>query len=309
MKRTVATAIIGLLVMISAALNLSFALRSGSLSRPPVYDDVVYLLDAYQRLAFGGVNSLRTLVNSFLTQPPHAPMSTLTAMLGYSLIGPYLWAAYAANVWMLGLFAAAVYLVARQNMDRIPSILVVALMLFVPAAHALITEFRPDQGAGVILACALYSLVSTDYAKATRPRLVALGFLVVCAVMAKPSAIVATVPVLGLAAAIGILRPGYYSSSEAIYSIRAAILAVAVAIAILIPCAVLWGPVTYAYIYQALVTNKDIWGADGGQLYHWMFKPLDRSYGSGYPASWSTRCFHFRQNRIGVTTIRLRSIS
>jgi 4-amino-4-deoxy-L-arabinose transferase-like glycosyltransferase len=277
MKRTVATAIVGLLVMISAALNLSFALRSGSLSRPPVYDDVVYLLDAYQRLAFGGVNSLRTLVNSFLTQPPHAPMSTLTAMLGYALIGPYVWAAYTANVWMLGLFAAAVYRVARRNMDRIPSILVVALMLFVPAAHALITEFRPDQGAGVILACALYSLVATDYAKATKPRLVALGFLVVCAVMAKPSAIVATVPVLGLAAAIGILRPGYYSSSEAIYSVRAAIPAVAVAIAILIPCAFLWGPVTYAYIYQALVTNKDMWGANGGQLYHWKFN----SFGGG----------------------------
>jgi 4-amino-4-deoxy-L-arabinose transferase-like glycosyltransferase len=240
MKRNVATAIVGLLVMISAALNLSFALRSGSLSRPPVYDDVVYLLDAYQRLAFGGVNSLRTLVNSFLTRPPHAPMSTLTAMLGYALIGPYVWAAYAANVWMLGLFAAAVYLVARRNIDRIPSILVVALMLFVPAAHALITEFRPDQGAGVILACALYSLVSTDYAKATKPRLVALGFFVTCAVMA-------------------------------------AVPAVAVAIAILIPCAVLWEPVTYAYIYQALVTNKDIWGADGGHLYHWMFN----SFGAG----------------------------
>lgn len=270
MKRTVATAIVGLLVMISAALNLSFALRSGSLSRPPVYDDVAYLLDAYQRLAFGGVHSLGTLVRSFLTDPPHAPMSTLTAMLGYSLIGPYLWAAYAANVWMLGLFAAAVYLVARRNIDRIPSILVVTLMLFVPAAHALITEFRPDQGAGVILACALYSLVSTDYPKATRPRLVALGSLVACAVMAKPTAIVATVPVLGLAAAIGILCPGYYSGSEAIYSVRAAIPAVAVAIAILIPCVVLWGPGTYAYIYQALVTNKDMWGADGGQLYHWM---------------------------------------
>jgi 4-amino-4-deoxy-L-arabinose transferase-like glycosyltransferase len=277
MKRSVATAIIGLLVMISAAPNLSFALRSGSLSRPPVYDDVTYLLDAYQRLAFGGVNSLGTLVHSFLTHPPHAPMSTLTAMLGYSLIGPYLWAAYAANVWMLGLFAAAVYLVARRNLDQIPSILVVALMLFVPAAHALITEFRPDQGAGVILACAVYLLVSTDYAKTTRLRLAALGFLVACAVMAKPSAVIATVPVLGLAAAIGILRPGYHSSSEAIYSIRAAILPVAVAIAILIPCIVVWGPHTYAYIYQALVTNKDMWATDGGHLYHWMFN----SFGPG----------------------------
>jgi 4-amino-4-deoxy-L-arabinose transferase-like glycosyltransferase len=189
----------------------------------------VYLLDAYQRLAFGGIHSFGTLVRSFLTDPPHAPMSTLTAMLGYALIGPYLWAAYAANVWMLGLFAAAVYLVARQNIDRIPSILAVALMLFVPAVHTLITEFRPDQGAGVILACALYWLVSADYPKATRPRRVAMGFLVVCAVMAKPTAIVATVPVLGLAAAIGILRPGYYSKSEAIYSVRAAILPVAVA--------------------------------------------------------------------------------
>jgi uncharacterized membrane protein len=129
MTRTVAAAIVGLLVMISAALNLSFALRSGSLSRPLVYDDVVYLLDAYQRLAFGGVHLLGTLVRSFLTDPPHAPMSTLTAMLGYALIGPYVWAAYAANAWMLGLFAAAVCLVARRNIDRPPSILVVAFML------------------------------------------------------------------------------------------------------------------------------------------------------------------------------------
>ena len=151
MNRATVVAIIGSIVVISTAINLSFNIRSGSLARPPIYDDVVYLLDAYQRLAFGGVNSLSTLTNSFLSDPPHAPMSTLTAMLGYSLAGPSVWAAYAANIWLLAVFAAATYFVARRNVDQFSSIAITALMLFAPASHALITEFRPDMGLALFL--------------------------------------------------------------------------------------------------------------------------------------------------------------
>ena len=141
-------------------------------------------------------------------------MSTLTAMLGYSLVGPSVFAAYAANIWLLATFANVTYCVARRNVDQISSIIITALMLFTPASHALITEFRPDMGAGVILASALLCLLFIDYAKATKLQLSALALLVVCSIMAKPSAFVATLPILGIAALLGFFAPAPYSKSE-----------------------------------------------------------------------------------------------
>lgn len=271
MKRSVVVAIIGSAVVLSTAANLSFSIRSGPLSKPPIYDDVVYLLDAYQRLVFGGVHSLATLIASFLLEPPHAPMSTLTAMLGYSVVGPSVFAAYAANIWLLAGFAIATYLVARQNVDEISSTMVTVLMLFAPVSHALITEFRPDMGAGVLLASALASLLLVDHAKASRLQQLAIALLVVCAIMAKPSAVVATVPVLVVATFLGVFRPGLYSRSEMASSARSAILPFAIAAALLLPCIVVWGPNTYAYIHQALISNRDIWAADGSPLFHWTY--------------------------------------
>lgn len=274
MNRATVAVIIGSLVVVFTAINLSFTVRAGSLARPPIYDDVVYLLDAYQRLAFGGVNSLATLVDSFLSDPPHAPMSTLTAMLGYSLLGPSAFAAYAANIWLLAAFAVATYLVARRNLDQIPSIAITALMLFAPASHTLITEFRPDMGGGVFLACALLCLLFIDYAAATRLQLTGLALLVVLAIMAKLSAVIATLPMLGLAAILGILRPGHFSRTEMAASARAAIFFVALATALLIPCVIVWGPNTYDYLYQVLILNRDMWTMAGGPLYHWTFNSL-----------------------------------
>ena len=132
-------------------------------------------------------------------------------------------------------------------------------------------------GAGVIFACALLCLLFTDYAKATKLQLLALALLVVCSIMAKLSAIVATLPILGIAALLGILRPGLYARSEMAASARAAIFPLAFATALLIPCVVVWGPDIYAYVYQALVTNIDMWAPKEGPSYHWMFN----SFGPG----------------------------
>jgi hypothetical protein len=82
---------------------------------------------------------------------------------------------------------------------------------------------------------------------------------------------------LGIAALLGILRPGLYSKSEMAASARAAIFPLAIATALLIPFIVVWGPYTYAYVHQALVTNIDMWAPNEGPLYHWMFN----SFGPG----------------------------
>lgn len=122
MKRHTITAIIGVLVLVFTALNLTFNMRSGSLSWPPIHDDATYLLDAYHRLAFGGVDSLATLIRTFYLDPPHAPMTTLTEILGFSLLGSSVYAAYAANAWLLAVFAVTTYLATCRSVDQIASI-------------------------------------------------------------------------------------------------------------------------------------------------------------------------------------------
>jgi len=82
---------------------------------------------------------------------------------------------------------------------------------------------------------------------------------------------------LSVAALLGIVRPGFYAKSEMTASVRAAIFPLAITTALLIPCIVVWGPDTYAYVYQALVTNKDMWAADGTPLFHWTYN----SFGPG----------------------------
>lgn len=277
MKPATVVAIIGSLVVVFAAVNLSFNMQVGSLSRPPIYDDAVYLLDAYQRLAFGDINSLATVVGSFFAAPPHAPMSTLTGMLGFVLLGPSVWSAYAASIWLLAAFAGATYAVARLNVDQFSSIALTALMLFVPNAHALISEFRPDPGASVVFGAALVGLLCIDYTRATKLQRSALAFLVVCAVVAKPSAFIATVPALGLATLLGVFRPGFYSRSQMASSARAAVLPLAVAIALAIPCLVIWGDHAIRYVYQVLVIDADMWAVGLGPWFHWTFN----SFGDG----------------------------
>lgn len=244
---------------------------------PPIYDDVGYLLDAYQRLAFEGVNSLFALVQSFRANPPHAPMSTLTAMVGYSLFGAHVWAPYFSNIWILATYAASVYFVARSYLQAVPSVLLVALMLYVPLAQLMMTEFRPDIAAGLIVAVALYALINVEYASASISRLVLVGTLAAAAIVAKPTAFVATIPIVGFAAVIGLFRPGYYSAPAIRLSIRRAALALAISLTILVPVATILGPLIVTYAYSTLVTNRAIWETPGNAFFHWSYN----SFGSG----------------------------
>ena len=103
---------LGLLAIVSAALNLSLSAREGTLAMPPIYDDANYLLDGYLRVLRGDATSLFNLVASIIADPPHAPLSTLTSMLGYSLLGPHVWAPYFVSTWIVLVFLASVVLIA-----------------------------------------------------------------------------------------------------------------------------------------------------------------------------------------------------
>src|SRR6266403_565434 len=88
-------AVIGLAVIltaITASLSLRLAEQFGRLSIPPTYDDVAYFLAAAQWLNAAPSHGIAANVYGLLHQ--HAPFSTLTAAIGFSLrpddyLGPY----------------------------------------------------------------------------------------------------------------------------------------------------------------------------------------------------------------------------
>lgn len=102
-------AVIGLVVIltaITASLSLRLAEQYGRLSIPPTYDDVAYFLAAAQWLKEAPSQGLAANFYGLLHQ--HAPFSTLTAAIGFTLrpnsfLGPYAINAVIILAFLLGL--------------------------------------------------------------------------------------------------------------------------------------------------------------------------------------------------------------
>jgi hypothetical protein len=266
--------IIGCFVLVFADLNLALSAREGTLAMPPIYDDVGYLLDAYQRLSFGNVNTLLALIKSFWAQPPHAPMSTLTAMIGFALFGPNVWGPYIVNTWIVAVYAAGIFVIARSRLTSLPGILLVALMLFAPIIHFAVTEFRPDMAAGLLFGLAIYLLTSTHYESTSKKSLVVVGLVSAAAIVAKPTTFMITIPMVGLAALIGVFRPWHYSSTARRQSAQAALFPFGLAMVILVPFAIVLGPPAVRYAYQVLIVDRDIWATPSDPVLSWTFHSI-----------------------------------
>ncbi len=272
---------LAVITVVFAALNISLVIEAGALSAPPIYDDNGYLLDAYQRLAFDGVNSIWSLIGNFLQAPPHSPVETLTALAGYSIFdrgneGPYI-----AKVWVLAAYAAIMLKVARDRLSPWTSLAVVTVMLFVPAAGAIMGELRPDLTAGLFFGFAGYLLILKPIEGRSIAWTLALGVFCALACVIKLSAVVITVPMLGAA---------YLLSSGLSWRIdlKRAIALSAGALSVLVPVALIWGPQTYTYVWNALVTNKDIWYTAGGWGYHLAYSAFGDGGGRALgPFFWS----------------------
>jgi hypothetical protein len=260
----------------SAATNIALALRSGRLAAIPLYDDVVYLNDAYSRVVFEESATIWDWAVSFISNPPHSPLSTLTGMIGYTLVGPYVIGPYLANIWILGFYVTAIYLISRRSVGTSESLLISAIFLFVPVAHAMINEFRPDMAAGLLMASSLYVIITAKPEDMNWLRLALLGLLAGAAVVAKPSAVVITVPLIGLAAVMSTAQAWYFGRSPS-YVIRSLYTPVITFLMVVVPFGIIWGPNIVSYVTQALFTNADVWATPGGTSFHWTY----HSFGEG----------------------------
>jgi len=270
-------AFIGALVLLFLMVlerNLAFSAIQSRLATISRYDDVGYLLDAMRRLNFDMASG--TFLSNFLAHPPHAPVSTLTAMLGFSLFGNDVSSAYFANGGFLAIFVAVLASVSRPLRDVSLRLLFVAIFLFLPASHAMVTEFRPDMVAGLVFALALAAIVSVDLETASLRRRLGIAALAVLATLVKPSGAVLIIPGLGVAFGLTILMQARWKQVPILTMARPAIAPMLAYAAMLAPFALIWGPQTIAYIYQALIGNSDVWRTEGSAFYHWTYHLFGR---------------------------------
>lgn len=265
------------LLAISFSANIAASLHYGRLAQPPSYDDISYLSDALQRFLFDPGRGLSSVISSFLANPPHAPLSTLTALSGFWLFGPWTVAPYLANAWILAVFVLTIAAVSRKIEDTVQRVLFITLFLFAPVAHAMVNEFRPDMAAGLLFGIALYAICTVDLSSTAVSRRLWLGVLAALATIAKPSAMIVTIPFLGLAGCSAIFLNARKPGQSLLQAVKQASPAIAVYAGIITLFLVVWGKTTYAYIYQALISNADIWSTPGSPIFHGIY----HSFGAG----------------------------
>lgn len=260
-----------IIFLITTLVNITFSFRLGRLSAPPLYDDVEYFASAIKILVFSEGNGFFSIIKAFLLDPPHAPLSTATGLLGFWLFGPSPVSAYIANAWVLAVYILTVLIISRPLENLISRILFVLIFMFIPASHAIINEFRPDMAAGLLFGLAVYLICNVNFETTSFRKSIGIGLLTATAIIAKPSALIITLPIFGFAL-IGTVINQSYMLRIGLQPIVTLLLPGLCSFGLVfIPFIIFWGANTFRYIYQALVTNADIWGTPGDWVFHWTY--------------------------------------
>ena len=262
-----AAVVIGLIVIltaVTASLSLRLAEQFGRLSIPPTYDDVVYFLAAAQWLNDAPSHGIAANVYGLLHQ--HAPFSTLTAVIGFSLrpdgyLGPYAINAVIILAFLLGL---AVLLWRRSLVDIVTCLVGAAC---VPMLWQTMTEARPDLPWGLALGLAIGAVLHRPLLQRSRWSIFRLGVLCGLASAIKPTAFPASFACIGLAAGVQLACECLESG---VWTFRAAVARAGLP-ALLFAAGLLAGAVpiigielveTVRYILNTMIHDRDFWTTD-----------------------------------------------
>jgi hypothetical protein len=262
-------AVVGVVVIltaITASLSLRLAEQFGRLSVPPLYDDVTYFLAATQWLNAAPSHGFAANLYGLLHQ--HAPFSTLTAAIGFTLwpnsfFGPYAINAVTILVFLLGVAR----LLWRCSLVNIVTCLVGAAC--VPMFWQTMTEARPDLPWGLALGLAIGAVLHRALLQRSRWSIFRLGVLCGLVSAIKPSAFPASFACIGLAAGVQLACECLASG---IRTFRAAVARAGLP-ALLFAAGLLAGAVpiigidlveTIHYILKAMIHDRDIWVLDEG---------------------------------------------
>lgn len=248
------------------ALIVRHSLAAGRLTALPVYDDVVYLLDGLVRLDRLETDGWRGLAADLAASPPHAPFSTLLALVCYALGGRHAWVPYAGNGLVVGLAFVITWRLARGLPASLRAA-AVGLAACVPATAWSVHEFRPDLACGVITAGLLCEIVLLP-ARLRSPRAaVTLGLWLAAALWVKPTVFPVTLLLSAAAIGVALLRDRDWRTPRRTLAFVGTLMAVA-AVAFL-PYVVVAGRELAGYVWTNIFgSQRRFWTLDGTWLEH-----------------------------------------
>ena len=129
-------------IIISLAV-ISWSFQHGRLQYQMDYEDIITHIDGLKRLTDLSEGGGGVYLANYLKMPPHAPLHSMMASIGFIIFGVKDWAPYAVNALVLFAFLALVQRETR-SLGSWPSWLAVLGAIFVPVSFESIHEFRPD---------------------------------------------------------------------------------------------------------------------------------------------------------------------
>jgi hypothetical protein len=132
------------LILLFAAFVTRFRLSmtNGRSGAEPSYDDIVYLLDAKDRLNSHADQGFMSDLYSWIENPPHSPTSTIIAYFSQFFVHDSSSLVYFINGILITFM---IFLIIRAIVPSVDnSILVTAIVVASPASSMLMFNFRPD---------------------------------------------------------------------------------------------------------------------------------------------------------------------
>ncbi len=250
-----------ILTAVTATLSLEQARQFGRLAVPPLYDDVVYFLSAVQWLNAAPGQGIAANLYALLHQ--HAPFSTLTAIIGFTLLPDGYAGPYAVNAAIILAFLLGIARIAwRSSLVDIATCLVGAAC--VPVFWQTMTEARPDLPCGLAIGLAAGAVLYRPFLQRSRWSLFVLGLLCGLAVSIKPSAFPASLLCIGLIAGAELVRECLQSGARTFRAAatRAGLPALLFAAGLLAGAAAILGidlVETIGYILRTVIYDRDFW--------------------------------------------------
>lgn len=193
------------LTAIFCALEVNRSLRVGALALPTQYDDISYYLTGAEYLQIFHKGDIFDIFKAYLANPPHAPLSTGLAFLGFLILGVESWAGPVANA-ALFLFFVRWFFSYTDGIHFGQSVLLAIAFLGFPFVAVTILGFRPDMFCSLLLACGtLYIVTRPHWLTDGRDQVLA-GIILAASLWSKPSVFPLSIALFGSAAFLSSLR-------------------------------------------------------------------------------------------------------
>jgi hypothetical protein len=241
------------------ALVVQYSLRYGYLITTPGYDDVVYLIDAMDRLEVFHKGGVAALLKDLFDHPPHSPFSSLLAVASFAIAGVQDWAPYGGNI--------VIILVLLVFLDHWLGelawgwkVLTALFALSVPISGYAIYEFRPDIAWGLMTAIGVALLLERPLVSMSiRARRFA-GLCFGLALLIKTSTFPVTIVMFGWSLVLAVIGDRWVSDTHEPLTaqLKRCWTCIWPAVVLSLPLYAIDGKNIIGYIYTALVTYQEV---------------------------------------------------